>query len=101
VQDATLIGDLLEVPTAPIRIMESPAFHEKQIKTSKGTVVTESWALKKQWWRNNPVYSWEGTLNYEFYLRTAHELHRIIIEIEKVPKIAAEAKEFSEKSYIW
>jgi len=100
VQDATLMGDLLKVPTAPIRIMESPTFHEKTTKTSEGTI-TESWAMKKQFWRNNPVYSWKGTTTYEFHLRVAHELHRIITEIERVPKIAAEATEFPRESYLW
>jgi len=36
VQDATLMGDLLKVPTAPIRIMESPTFHKKNNQNIRG-----------------------------------------------------------------
>jgi len=44
--------------------------------------------LKKHGWNDSKIYNYHGEPTFEFYLRTSHELSRIITTINKAKETA-------------
>jgi len=86
-KSAKHLGELMQIPTATLNICESKIFEGKKTKI-EGFEIQEQWVLKKHGWNDSKIYNYHGEPTFEFYLRTSHELNRIITTINTAKETA-------------